>query len=230
MVSDHRKMKGIRILGNRSNWGTGCLCDLSDDPFSSSFLTWNSHGLNSGEGTHFGFVFEGEALLKVGSRNYPISAGMYFSVPGDFEIIPEAPGSRGIVMSRHGYEGVFMLGGPVEEKGRLQYIDGCTDSLLIPPVMMGDPCLNLLHIPPGTEQTQHTHPSLRLGMIISGTGECRTPGEVCPLNPGTLFHIPAGGVHSFFTGDDSLRVIAYHPDSDFGPTHENHPMVNKTII
>jgi hypothetical protein len=25
-------------------------------------------------------------------------------------------------------------------------------------------------------------------------------------------------------------VIAYHPDSDFGPTHENHPMVNRTIV
>jgi len=27
----------------------------------------------------------------------------------------------------------FHLGGPVEETGRLRYIDGCTDSLLIRP-------------------------------------------------------------------------------------------------
>jgi hypothetical protein len=27
-----------------------------------------------------------------------------------------------------------------------------------------------------------------------------------------------------------LRVIAYHPDSDFGPTHEDHPMINRTMV
>ena len=27
-----------------------------------------------------------------------------------------------------------------------------------------------------------------------------------------------------------MDVVAYHPDSDFGPTHEEHPMVNRTRI
>ena len=27
-----------------------------------------------------------------------------------------------------------------------------------------------------------------------------------------------------------MAVIAYHPDSDFGPTHEVHPMINRTIV
>jgi len=27
-----------------------------------------------------------------------------------------------------------------------------------------------------------------------------------------------------------MRVIAYHPDSDFGATHEDHPMINRTIV
>ena len=32
------------------------------------------------------------------------------------------------------------------------------------------------------------------------------------------------------TADEALLVIAYHPDSDFGPTHERHPMINRTIV
>ena len=27
-----------------------------------------------------------------------------------------------------------------------------------------------------------------------------------------------------------MCVIAYHPDSDFGPTDDDHPMVNRTIV
>ena len=44
------------------------------------------------------------------------------------------------------------------------------------------------------------------------------------------WHIPAGCLHSFFTTDSSLDVIAWHPDSDFGPTHDDHPMVNLTLV
>jgi hypothetical protein len=27
-----------------------------------------------------------------------------------------------------------------------------------------------------------------------------------------------------------MTVIAYHPDSDFGATHEDHPMINRTMV
>jgi hypothetical protein len=27
-----------------------------------------------------------------------------------------------------------------------------------------------------------------------------------------------------------MRVIAYHPDGDWGPTDENHTMLNRTYI
>jgi hypothetical protein len=30
------------------------------------------------------------------------------------------------------------------------------------------------------------------------------------------------------TEDSHLDVIAYHPDTDFGPTDDNHPMINRT--
>lgn len=95
---------------------------------------------------------------------------------------------------------------------------------------MGDPCLNLLHIPPHTRQSRHTHPSHRIGVILSGVGECVTPNATIPLVPGIVFVIPQNASHSFRTSGQALRVIAYHPESDFGPTDESHPMVNKTIL
>jgi hypothetical protein len=27
-----------------------------------------------------------------------------------------------------------------------------------------------------------------------------------------------------------MVVVAYHPDSDYGPTHEAHPMINRTVV
>jgi hypothetical protein len=52
--------------------------------------------------------------------------------------------------------GPFQVAGPVEEHGRVRYIDGCTDSLLNAPQLRGEPCLNHLHFPRGIDQTLHT--------------------------------------------------------------------------
>lgn len=134
------------------------------------------------------------------------------------------------MVSRNRFHGFFMVGGPVEESGRLRYIDGCSDSLLIPPVVLGDACLNLLHIPPGTRQTRHTHPSLRAGVVVQGAGTCETPDGSTQLSSGTLFVIPEEAEHSFHTTESPLLVIAYHPDSDTGPSHDDHPMINRTIV
>lgn len=204
---------------------SGLLHDFSKDTFPSQFQRWHGELDLPPDATHFAFV-ERDTTIHFASQSYAAVAGMYLSLPGAARI----EGGRGIVTSRLGYCGFFMLGGPVEELGRLRYIDGCTDSLLIPPVMLGDPCLNLLHIPPGTRQTRHTHPSFRSGLILSGSGECATPERSYPLSPGLAFVIPADAAHSFHTSDEALRVIAFHPDSDFGPTNEQHPMINRTII
>lgn len=206
----------------------GYQADLSDDPFPSTVAAWSAGSLSlGGDSTHFGFIHQGHAHLTCMSGAFTISTGMYFAVPGDCTI--EGTGS-GIVMSRKLYRGVFHLGGPIEEHGRLRYIDGCSDSLLIPPVVKGDPCLNLLQVPAHTNQTQHTHPSLRIGLVVNGRGQCRNPCSTSPLSAGTIFVIPAGELHSFHTDASKLTIIAYHPDSDFGPTHEVHPMLNRTLV
>ncbi len=51
-----------------------------------------------------------------------------------------------------------------------------------------------------------------------------------PLTEGSIFHIPTGAMHSFHTEGSSMDIIAFHPDSDYGPRPEDHPMINKTMV
>ncbi|WP_316192606.1 MULTISPECIES: hypothetical protein [unclassified Bradyrhizobium] len=214
---------------------TGLLAEL-DRKFPSYLSAWNGECFVSNDelATHYGFVSRGRAALKYRELDVTLHEGMFFCVPGDFSIHPES-GGQGIIVSREAYRGQFGIGGPVEHKGRLRYIDGCTDSLLVPPLLKGDPCLNLLHFPGGVDQTAHVHPSDRIGIIISGLGKCHYwnagTESVVNLEAGMIFCIHAQGLHKFSTpyGQD-MRVLAYHPDSDFGPTHEDHPMLNRTLV
>jgi Cupin domain len=180
-----------------------------------------------GAGNFVGFV-ERDTAIAVGVQAYFLKAGMYFSCSYPRVFLNEG---SGIIFRTKTYVPQFLFGGPVEDWGRLKYIDGCTDSLLIPPVKFGDPCLNALYFPPGINQTQHTHPSLRAGLVIRGRGECVTPEARTPLEPGVCFIIETDGLHYFRTPEDSsMTVIAFHPDSDMGPKDDDHPMVNRTIV
>lgn len=178
-------------------------------------------------GTHYVFARTGVARVELATGTFHLAAGMYAAIPGAARIDGHG---EGFVATRVGYAGVLLFGGPIEARGRLRYIDGCTDSLLLAPPRAGDPCLNHLHIPEGTRQSRHTHPSVRVGMIARGRGRCVTPSGEHPLAPGTLFVLAPGAPHSFFTDDASLDVVVYHPDSDTGPTDEDHPMINRTFL
>ncbi|WP_437991347.1 cupin domain-containing protein [Sorangium sp. So ce145] len=179
------------------------------------------------EGTHYGAVFSGRLTLRCRSGVFEIGAGMVFCVPGELALHGEGE-AFGITHLRS--KGFFQIAGPIEASGRLRYIDGCTDSLLIAPQVRGDPCLNHLHFPPRTDQTLHTHPSLRAGLIARGRGVCRLGDRRVPLSPGLVFHLPPGSKHAFQTEAESMDVVAFHPDSDFGPVHDDHPMINRTIV
>jgi len=231
---------------------SGLLLDLSDDAFPTHVSAWENGLLTlSADATHYGMVTAGNACLRTAYGTYTLQPGMFFVLPGSGTIesgtsvcpkevsVSDASDSgatiphracSGLVISRLGYLGLWQIGGPVEETGRLRYIDGCSDTLLVCPPLLGEPCLNHLHIPPHTCQTEHTHPSIRLGIILRGHGECRTPEAVFALSPGMAWYIPTGCLHAFYTTEESLDVIAWHPDSDFGPTHVNHPMVNRTYV
>ena len=193
-------------------------------------MSWNQLRHFTGPGAVFGFVLDGEnATLRRLGGPCSLPSGSYFVVPaGGAELA--SPGGRVLLVHQDGADFPPMVGGPIEARGRLRYIDGCTDSLLIPPWRRGAACLNLLHIPPGVEQTMHTHPSDRIGVVVSGRGQCVTPAGNVDLEPGLLWRIPADGLHRFRTDDEAVLIVAWHPDSDFGPTDDEHPMLLRTLV
>ena len=203
--------------------------------------------------TYFVFIYSGIALLEIetGIKSM-LPKDTYFSHHGVFclkgifkAVVIEVLVEKGEFI-KNKFKAYTTIGGVVEDTGRLKYIDGCTDSLLIPPVKKGDPCLNHLHFPTGISQTPHTHPSHRIGLVIRGYGECITPFGNLPLEEGCIFVIKeyngtnthlgldgqlyASGTHKFDTKGSSMDVIAFHPDSDFGAEDEFHPMINRTIV
>lgn len=175
--------------------------------------------------TCYGFAQEPGSLV-VDGLTYPLRTGMYFCVPSAFRVV----GGSGVIITRINFKGVFSIGGQIEEIGRLRYIDGCTDSILINPPRLGDPCLNHLHFPPHIQQTMHTHPSVRIGIVTKGRGRCVTPEGEYPLVPGVGWYLPVESAHCFYTDSESMDVIAWHPDSDTGPSDEDHPMLNRTYV
>lgn len=190
-----------------------------------------SHGeIQEGTGAIFGYVTQGEATVADIHGAQTIHAGEYFVVPAP-ALFTVAPDSRLVAIHTEPFTPIRTFGGPIEDKGRLRYIDGCSDSLLIGPPMLEDPCLNLLHFPPGIHQTRHTHPSIRTGAIVSGAGYCVDGDDHREdLLPGMIWVIPKETVHAFHTEDDNLNVLAFHPDTDFGPENEEHPMLNRTWV
>jgi hypothetical protein len=214
----------------------------------------NGEGIDVDENkSYYGFVYLGEAVIKIKDNIQSIlPKDSYFSHHGEFTlcgnfkaVIIEVITSKGIYLKER-FKAMTAIGGVVEDTGRLKYIDGCTDSLLIPPVKKGNPCLNHLHFPKDIRQTPHTHPSHRVGLVIRGQGKCVTPFGDLPLNEGCIFVIKEydgllkavgldgkmydAGTHKFDTNFSSMDVIAFHPDSDFGPEDEFHPMINRTIV
>jgi quercetin dioxygenase-like cupin family protein len=206
----------------------GVMADFADTDLPCRVWGIAGAALNINEpGTIFGFAWEGNMSILADGRVISVPQGDYFSIAGnDFEI----GGGYGFLVHRLGYQGLNMVGGPVEDRGRLKYIDGCSDTLLIAPLLLGDPCFNLLHFPKGISQTAHTHPSIRAGLIHRGAGWCHTPDGSEELRAGKMFVLYPDAVHGFETRDESMTLTVFHPDSDFGPTHENHPMIRRTMV
>ncbi len=182
--------------------------------------------------TLYGYVAEGDASIETMDFTVRLKRGGFFAVPGKAFIT-----TRGMVavIQRFGFTGQFAAG-IREGRGRLSYIDGCSDSILVYPPRFGDPVLNHLHFPRGILQTQHTHPSIRLGIVADGRGEAwqqetnTSKGWSKPLIEGSVFLLEEQELHSFRTDESAMDVIAFHPDSDWGPTDSGHPMIQRTYI
>ena len=192
------------------------------------------------QGAYFIYVHEGICQAR---GDIVLTAGMFGCLNWGNLVVME--NSRVLVVHHSGHEAMHSFGGPLEERGRLSYIDGCSDSLLITPVRKGDPCLNHLHFPLDINQTQHVHPSIRVGIVARGWGECITPFGNGELREGDIFliHPENGqtalgadrqqhpvGMHSFRTRYRTMDIVAFHPDSIVGPTDNYHQMLNATVI
>ena len=221
----------------------GHLMSHTDDEFSMDLYGWSDNDIFQSKqyelncnSTSYGYVQNGKCKIyndKI-DCSFELCQGMYFSIPANQKYIiePLSDNNNGIIINQNKYIGIFNIGGPIESIGRLKYIDGCTDNLLLSPILFGDPCLNVLYFIKNLSQTPHTHPSFRIGIVTNGFGYCCLEnGQKVELVKDLIFFIPKDVLHSFETDiDNELTVIAFHPDSDFGPKHEQHPMINRTMV
>lgn len=178
--------------------------------------------------TDYGYVLTGYAEIETPHFTFRLEAGGFFCIPGEFSV--RADGIL-VTIRRLGYRGV-PIAGRIEDIGRLSYIDGCSDTILVMPPRLGDPVLNYLHFPQGTTQTLHTHPTYRLGVIARGAGFAYGPAWEKELSEGCVFELDPHELHGFHTvqGNLAMDIIAFHPDSDWGPTDAFHPMLNRTYV
>ena len=182
------------------------------------------------EGACYGYVHRGELATDDGYDSKWIKEGYWFTTANGLRGELSKRGQLFVVQKRD-YRGMDVIG-KLEKTGRLNYIDGAKDSILFGPIKKGDPIINALFMPPGIHQTMHTHPSTRCGIIISGGAQAETRKSVHPLEPGMVFYLPTNGWHKFRTdvSNMSMTLVAFHPDSDFGPSDEDHPMLNRTMV
>ena len=184
------------------------------------------------KGGCFGYVFSGAIEIKTEGELVVVPKGFWFSTKSGFTALKMTEDFRFCVWQKEDYVGALTLG-KVEDEGRLKYIDGAFDSILHSPIKFGMPCLNALFMPKQVHQTMHTHPSLRSGFIIKGGATCVTPEGHHLLETGQIFILVADAEHKFrsdLAENTEMKLVAYHPDSDFGPTDELHPMINRTIV
>lgn len=205
------------------------MIDMRDTMYpSTAHLVKNSTHKQPSWTTIYGIVYEGSVTLpngKIANQYEYVCVTNRTDQEQDIIVNGQAA-----FFTRYGFIGQDLVGGPIESSGRLCYIDGCSDSLLVYPPRQGDPSLNLLAFPVGVDQTFHIHPSIRFGIVLSGSGLNSLLSGDETLEAGTMFCIEERETHRFRTVDNEMRVIAFHPDGDWGPTDENHTMLNRTYI
>src|SRR5207249_4486620 len=141
------------------------------------------------------------ARIEANGFGFTGTPGTFFCLPGNYEL--EADGLVAVVKRRN-YRGL-VIAGRIEQTGRLSYLNGCSTTVLVPPPKLGHPLLNHLHIPPCVHQNEHTHPSLRFGIVLRGSGKAfgREPSGVAeweqPLTAGAIFLLCAYERHAFST-------------------------------
>lgn len=115
--------------------------------------------------------------------------------------------------------------------GNLSYIDGGTNTTAVNPGRLGDPVVNYVHFPAGMQQTLHTHPSHRIGIVLKGRGQIELDDGNFELTLGDVFFMQRNVLHNFMCpyGEDVVLFV-FAPDSGTGPTDEVNPLKIRTYV
>ena len=175
--------------------------------------------------TLYGYSIE-NCIIKIDNKEYKLEKENYCSIHIGNNTVDIFGKFVGIF--RMGFKGQNLIGEIPKKTGRLSYIDGCSDELLVYPPRLGDPSLSYLYFPKKTKQTVHNHPSIRIGYILSGSGYAELNETKIQLKNNMLFMLNEKEIHRFVTKNEEMRLIAFHPDGDWGPTDESHTMLNRT--
>lgn len=172
-----------------------------------------------------GFILAKNAMLS--SSRLTINGCFGGYVDGDFFVNGEA-----LIIEVPGFSFNKQIVSTVDPTsvGDLSYIDGCSNTVVIPPPRNGDACVNYLYFPPRINQTAHTHPSIRIGYVLAGSGMARTNDGDIPLKAGDIFVLPRHTKHGFVTSNGTMSLMVFHPDSEGGPTDERNPMKLRTLL
>ena len=116
----------------------------------------------------------------------------------------------------------------------LPYVNGCSTRQIFTPERIGDPTLQLLHMPPySSEQIHHIHSTARVVHVLEGRGRCVVGMDKWSakqeLVPGMSLVLHPMCPHHFETDGESLLVLPLHIFSSPPAGIEfNHPMFNGT--
>lgn len=116
----------------------------------------------------------------------------------------------------------------------LPYVNGCSTRQIMPPERIGDPTLQLLHLPSySSEQAHHIHSTARVVHVLEGRGRCVVGMDKLvakqELVAGMSLVLHPMCPHHFETDDNSLLVLPFHVFSSPPAGIEfNHPMFNGT--
>lgn len=180
---------------------------------------------------NFKFIMAFDAKLE--SESLSVSGCFAVSTRKKITISKLSESATIVIINMAGFNGLEDKVTILDKKdspGNLSYIDGCSNTNIIDPPRNGDPCINYLHIPAGTDQTFHTHPSVRIILILDGNGECSLKDRDIPLEAGQVYNLSRHVIHRFKTTDKSLSVMVFHPDSEDGPRDEHNPMKSRTYL
>lgn len=194
------------------------------------------------DGSVYAVVVRGRITATVQNfRNANIKHTVYdnqfITTKKGIKIKYEEPNTIVLMVQFQFYEGVFSIGNIVKE-GNLNYINGAKNRVLSSPLKKGLPCLNSMHGNVVFDQTTHTHPSTRVGIMMEGEvlariykGEHLIKYDEYELKKGDVFILNKDIPHSFHKKNTKpFYLAAFHPDSSTGPTDEDAPMIANTIV